>query len=631
MFFLNLTLPEFLTLLGSLSGVVVALYLLDRVRKRHTVASLRFFNVAERPLKLQHRRRLQQPWSLLLQLLGLALLLLALAQLRLGSPDRSTRDHVLILDTSAWMSARSGQLRLIDKARAAARDYLKLIPSGDRVMLVRADALPTPVTLFESDRDKTRKAIDQSQPGAAALNVDEAIAFATQAQRLRAQRSGEIVFIGAGRISSDAPPPVALPRNLRVIPISGPVEHCGLRKMSVRRSLGDPDVWEIFVAVKNYGLTKRSVPLAIEFGGSPVGTRRFDLNAGAEDNATFQFRTRAAGWLEARLLMRDPFEQDDRAVLELPRRSLLAVTVYSAEPDLLKPVFNAIPGVKTTFLPPARYDANIASGIVLFDRFSPPQPPKTDSIWIEPPAGNSPIRVRTSAGKTRLNRWRSDHALASGLRTKDLELDNAEIFNVQPDDIAVAESEAGPVIVARPGKPKTLVFGFHPVRSALKYELTTPLLFANILRWMEPDIFRSWESTAGTAGTVNVELENEAEPASIRVIGENQKPLPFTVEGHRLRFFSANPGIVRVLTGDREYVYSLTLPQPGDIAWTPGNVRTGLPGRFSPGPSSRDIWQLLAVLGGACFVIEWLLFGRARKRSAQKDASQRGFAWRKAS
>jgi len=39
--------------------------------------------------------------------------------------------------------------------------------------------------------------------------------------------------------------------------------------------------------------------------------------------------------------------------------------------------------------------------------------------------------------------------------------------------------EAGPVIVARPGKPKIVVIGFHPARSAMRYELATPLLFAN--------------------------------------------------------------------------------------------------------------------------------------------------------
>ena len=49
MFFLNLSLPEFLAILGSVSGLVVALYLLDRTRKRHIVATLRFFAATENP------------------------------------------------------------------------------------------------------------------------------------------------------------------------------------------------------------------------------------------------------------------------------------------------------------------------------------------------------------------------------------------------------------------------------------------------------------------------------------------------------------------------------------------------------------------------------------------------------
>ena len=136
MFFLNLSLLEFIGVLGTLSSVVVALYLLDRVRNKHVVPTLRFFQTAEKPPEQKHRRKLQQPWSLILQLLSLLLLLLAIAQLRLGSPDRSARDHVLILDSSAWMAARNGQLRLIDQARAAARHYISLLPNNDRVMVV---------------------------------------------------------------------------------------------------------------------------------------------------------------------------------------------------------------------------------------------------------------------------------------------------------------------------------------------------------------------------------------------------------------------------------------------------------------------------------------------------------------
>jgi hypothetical protein len=113
--------------------------------------------------------------------------------------------------------------------------------------------------------------------------------------------------------------------------------------------------------------------------------------------------------------------------------------------------------------------------------------------------------------------------------------------------------------------------------SAMKYELTTPVLFGNIVRWMAPDLFTSYELNAGTAGTVNVELENETDPAAVRVVTENQKQLPFTLDGKNLRFFSGAPGIVRVSLADRELVYSLTLPQAGDVVWKPTGTKTGIP------------------------------------------------------
>jgi hypothetical protein len=636
MFLFNLSLFEFFALLGSLSSVVVALYLLDRLRKKYTVSTLRFFTALDRVPQYRHRRKLQQPWSLVIQLLSLLLLLLALAQVRLGSRDRYSRDHVIVLDTSAWMAARSGPGRLIDRARAAAKAYLQALPANDRVMLVRADALATPATLFESDRQQLTQAIDASQPGAAVLNIQQALEFAQQAQRLHAQRPGEIVFVGAGRVladssAGDSASSASLPQNLRVIPVNGPAENCGLRKLGLRRSPVNPDVWEIFVAVKNYGPARRSVPLVVQFGGATIGTRRLDLAPGAEESAAFQYSTRAAGWLEARLLTREAFSLDDRALLELPAREELPVTIYSDHPELLKPVFTAIPAVKAQFLPTARYTAKSNARVVVFDRFSPPEPPAADTIWIQPPPGRSPVAVKSSGGKVKLARWRSDHSLAAGLRTKGLELEKAEVFRADPGDIAVAESDAGPLIVARPGRYKMVALGFHPVESAIKYELTTPLLFANIMRWMAPDTFRTHELTAGTVGTVSAELESETDPAAIRVVTENQRALPFTLDGRTLRFFSGNPGVVRVSTGDRELDFSLTLPQAGDVVWKPEHARTGIPRRNETGPGSRDIWQWLALLGGIGLLADWLLFGRAMRRLSPGRSSSAGITWRKAS
>ena len=172
MFFFNLSFGEFAALFGAVSGAVLALYLLDRSRRKIKVATMRFWKPSEKPPEAKHRKRIQQPWSMLMQIIGMGLLLAAIAQLRLGSPDRSSRDHVLLLDTSAWTAAKADpQRRLIDEAKVASIRWLRALPSSDRVMVVRADALPTPATVFETNRAAAEQAILQSQPSASALNI----------------------------------------------------------------------------------------------------------------------------------------------------------------------------------------------------------------------------------------------------------------------------------------------------------------------------------------------------------------------------------------------------------------------------------------------------------------------------
>src|SRR3954452_23782366 len=116
MYLLNLSVLQFLAVFGAISAVSVALYLLDRSRRKQVVSTLRFWVAAEQPAVAARRRRIQQPWSLLLQLVSMALLTLAIAHLRLGSPAPAGRDHVIVLDTSSWMAARSGNRTLMDIA-----------------------------------------------------------------------------------------------------------------------------------------------------------------------------------------------------------------------------------------------------------------------------------------------------------------------------------------------------------------------------------------------------------------------------------------------------------------------------------------------------------------------------------
>ena len=609
MHLLNLSLAELVGLFVAAGAVVVVLYLLDSSPRRVVVPTLRFWRAAEQPVKAPRRRRIQQPLSLLLQLLGIVLLLAAVAQLRWGPPPSLGRNHVLILDTSAWMSAATAEGRVFDEARRGLRDYLRSLGPYDRVMLVRADALVTPATGFESDFAAVEAAMHASAPGRTALHLDQALAFAARVLEAAGRPKGEIVYAGAGFVAPREAP-AAMPANLRVIPVGRRISNWGFTRFGLRRSDADASVWEIHLAVRNYTQARRSLTVVLQFAGSPAGARRLDLAGGAEGSLSFQYRTGAAGWLEARLLPEDDLSEDNRVTMEIPARSVLKVAVYSPRPELWRPLFSAGAAVAADYRRPGEYHPAPVAGLMVIDGFQPPSPPTIDAIWINPPPGASPVAIRRTAREVKIVQWASTHTLGAGLRASGSRIAEASVFEPAPSDIRLAESGVGPVIVARPGRPRTIVFGFHPLEGAQRYELATPLVFANILRWISPEAFERWELAGVSAGSVETALPPEAGAGALRVVSDALGELPFSVEGSRLRFFAGTSGRVRVLGGGRELAFALALPELGAERWqAPAHVRQGVPRHASQAPGPRDLWRWLALAGAAVLLYEWRRFG----------------------
>ena len=618
MFFLNLSMFEFAAIFTALSGVVVALYLLDRSRKKIKVATLRFWNPSERPPEAKQRKKIQQPMSLFLQLLGILLLLAALGQLRWGEPDKSLRDHVLLLDTSAWMKARENRRPLMELAKADALAYVRALPATDRVMLVRTDALPTPATVFESSRTVLEDAIKATKSGSSALQLQEAINFASQMQRLHGRGQGEIVYTGPGRIA-DKELNIQTPKNFRLLSMRKAGENVGLRRVSLRRSATDGELWEVSVTARNYGIRPRVVPIAMAYGGAPVASGRLELAPGTESSSRYEFRTKAAGWLEVRLQIEDAIAADNNAIFELPAQRLLEIDVYSDEPELLRPFLATNPWIHTNNIAKAAYKPETKSQVVILDRFHPPAPPKAQAIYIEPPSQGAPVPVTQNIATPSLLGWRNDHPVGLGLRTNDVRLDRGEFFSSSPNYTTIAEADGKPVIVALNEPFRTVVLGFHPAKSQMRYELAAPLLFANMMNWLVPEVFRQKEWNGESIGMVRVAVDGNPSLDSIKVLGEGDLALPFTLTGNKLQFFAGAQGTVRIITGGRERVYSLSLPEVAEAQWdAPKTLRRGLPSFFSDGVSSHDLWQWLAIAGGFCLILDWFLFGRLRLAAANQ-------------
>ncbi len=615
----NLTLAELLILSAAGLAFITLLYLLDRTRRRRVVPTLRFWTAAG-SAPAARRRRIREPFSLLLQAAAFLLLMLALAGARTGDPEAYAADHVLVLDASAWMAAEPGGTPLIEEVRRLGLEYVRALPPGDRVMVICADSLAAPLTGFEGDRREVEEAVRSCQVGSGAVDVEQLLEAAQRALALHARRPGEIVFVGSGRTAGMAGRGnLALSAPLRYIPIE-PVpglRNVGLRRAALRHSLTEGNVWEVFAVVANDGAAPEVVDLSAQFAGEPVAFRRLALDGGGRQSVTFPLRTTAGGDLDISLLGDDDFPADDSVVLRVPPRRPAKVVVYTRRPAVFQPLLSAGGVVAAEFrLPGSPAPGEDEADVVILDRCPRPDGWRGGTIAILPPRGDSEVRVVRQVARTKITGWNPAHPVSAGLRSRGLRLASALVLDVPGGWTAVAETPAGAVL-AVDDHSRTAVLGFDPVSKPVRFDLAAPLLFGNLLRWVRPEVFRAWEMTSAGVGEVVLPLEDGVDPDEIEVVGGDGVPVPFRVEEGRLRFHAGRAGTVRVLAGGREIDYSFRVAAIPPGRWSPPEgAKRGLPAP-SRRPAARVLWPWLALAAALLLAVEWAWFGRGRHLAAQ--------------
>ncbi len=623
MFFLNLSAVEFLSLLGALGGLVTALYLLDRAKRRKIVSTLRFWAAAGAAEQHQSRRKMNDPWSLLLQLLSLALLLLALSRVQWGHSGRRGHDHVLLLDTSSWTAAPqpNSSENVLSREKQLLLSYFDRLPRNDRAMLVSADGLATPLTGFTADKQRFEVALGDASTSSSALNLSNALSFARQAAAWSDREPGEIVYTGPGMIAAD--PPAPAPPNLRVLSVPANRENAGVLHLNVAQVPAQPNTWQALAVLENYGDRPTPLRLSVRYGGTRFAPRSLTLAPHATATAEFVFTTEDAGDLTASLTPGGSLSADDSASVSVPRNGPLQIAVFTDRPQLLRPLFPAGQSLQATFNPTAAYRPNVHAAVVVLDRFAPAVPPSIPSLWLDPPPAHSPLPVLGSVSNAVMN-WTADSSIDTlPLREKPVQLSSAHTFATQPGDRVIAAvpasaaSAPAAVVVARQpsgNRPASAVVGFDPEAGELRFEVSTPLLFADLLEWLAPDSFRTLSLSAQTVGLADLPLNGAEANGRVQVTDTHGLLIPAVRRGHVLQVFSDRPASLRVVTDERTRLVSLRLPAVASRHWdSPAGVASGLPAASWYAPPPLDLWKWLAIAAAICLIAEWLLFARIRR------------------
>jgi hypothetical protein len=469
--------------LAGLGALATGLFLLQRLRVRHrevvVVTNLFWREAVEETRARVFVQRFRHPWAYLLILAIASLVWLAVAGPE--SSSSSSREHVLVLDTSASMS-RGDALRLAlesvkRRARELPRRTTTVISAGSHVRTLLAPGEESPLL----DQRATNLVAD-----AAPSSIERAIRSVCSAA-LPADGAAIEVF----GVSPIDPALLAnLPKNVVVSRASvaeNAAENAGITALG----LSEPrsGAWssvDLFVEVDGPAPARgaagavRDNTATLTLDGAPLAASESSSLPDGRWRAIVRDVPARGGRVEARLARSDALSADDTAALVLPVRPAIRVALSASVPDALRAVLAADPGV-TLVAGDGAADVvvrranepatNAAPALVLVDESTQPA-----AFVLQQPAAIDPdSALRRSYEALGLDEIDSTELAARAERPIELDL--------------VQGASRGISVWGSLFEPK---FDFTATRSF-------PLFLARSVRWLAGDAARLGTTTVGEA------------------------------------------------------------------------------------------------------------------------------------
>lgn len=601
--------------LTSLLVVVTALYLLKLRRTEHTISSLYLWRkmVQDREASAPWQR-LRFNWLLLLQLLFLAALIFAVARPFTWREGVSGQAVIIILDSSASMSAVDVTPNRLEAARQRAQQIVSDLPADARVTVIEA-GYETQVRVTSSqDRRQVIEAIDAIQAGNGEADLGMALELASAiASR---ETDTQIVVLSDGR--SPLPEHLVLQGKLNYLPVGINDDNQAVSLLNVEPSAGGG--WNVFAQASNYSGQTVERRMGIYADGQLVNMYDLSIPAGGQQSLVLPDLPQDVQRVEARLEGTDILALDDLAATAVRSIRNRRVALVSPGNLFLSTALHLLPGIELLEIDPADPAISQAVDLIIYDGILPDEFLASGSIWfIAPPRKSEFFNVNGAVGDPVLRLVDPQDALVKDISTAGIHLLDANRMELpdwaQPVMVGDLPGNSIPLLFrGEPGGRRVVVQSFSFAHSDLPLNVAFPVLVANIVDWLTPGV------QSGLPGSIRpgeiIELpEGIREAVVIRPDGSREQVS--TVENRLTISDTRQTGYYRVTwEGDQqaEFAVNLYSPQESDLkpAGSLGDLVSESAGSSDEKQLARsEWWRWLAVPALLILMLEWMVYQRA--------------------
>jgi VWA domain-containing protein/aerotolerance regulator-like protein len=488
-----------LALLGLLFvPAVVAMYLL-RLRRSETIvpSTLLWQRLAADVEANAPWQRLRRSLLFLLQLLLVVILALLAARPFIARPAGLARDIVLIVDTSASMSATDVAPDRLGAARAAALDALKDLPAGGKVSVIEAGRTARIVAAGTTDLGRVRQAIDAIRPSASRGDLGDALALAQQL----AIQSGDAEVLVATDAALAVPPTTRVDAPIRVLRVGDPKgsRNQAIVALAVRTAPSGVS-HSVFVSVANLDLESATRRVEIWGDDRLLETRTITIDAQQRADVIVDdvgTATDPVGVVEVRLVAADAttggrpdlLTTDDRAWAVVPPVRDRNILLVGEGDPYLETALTQLPHTNLFGLKPADYPGgavrNPGTGawdLIIFEGTLPDTLPPTPILAIAPPKTSGLGEVTGTLTGPGIGTLGTDEPVLRYVDLSTTHIATAQKLTLPAWARTVIPGPKGaPLLYAgiRAGLPAA-VLAFEPRESDLPLQVAFPILMANL-------------------------------------------------------------------------------------------------------------------------------------------------------
>lgn len=406
--FLNTLSPFQWLLLAAVPPAIIALYFLKLKRQPLEVPSTYLWSRTIEDLHVNSIwQRLRQSLLLFLQLLLVALVMIAVLRPGWRGTQLSGQRFIFLIDTSASMQATDIQPTRLELAKKQAIGLIDQMKSDDVAMVISFSDVARVEQSFSDNRSALRQRVNQIKPTSRLSNLEEAVrAAAGLANPGRSSEAGNI---------NDVQTADALPATLYIFTDGGfaavpdfqlgnldpkymptgteKPDNIGIVAFTTERNPDRPDQMQAFARLENSGTADATVELSLYLDDALVDAIEVNVPAEGSAGAEFDLNDLERGILKLQIDRRDDLALDNVAytAINSPRQARVLFITPGNEPirwametdEVVKVAFVEV--AEPEVLATKDHQDLAAAGyydLIVYDRCQPQAMPQANTLFI---------------------------------------------------------------------------------------------------------------------------------------------------------------------------------------------------------------------------------------------------------